>query len=58
MVRVMQWPDGEYLVTIHKTLENAITGPNQTPEWNQYKRYAIAINENDAPVGPWLGASK
>jgi hypothetical protein len=53
---VAKW--GPWLVTVHKTLENAITGPNQTPEWNSYTRWAIAIDENDQPVGEWFGASK
>lgn len=47
-----------WLVTVHKTLPNAITGPNQTPMWNSFKRYAIEIGADDQPVGPWLGASK
>lgn len=57
-IRVMQWPDGTYLVTVHKTLNNAITGPNQTPAWNSYPRHAIEIGANDQTVGPWFGASK
>ena len=57
-IRIMQWPDGTHLVTVHKTLDNAITGPNQTSVWNKYSRWAIAIDENDQPVGPWLAASK
>jgi hypothetical protein len=47
-----------WLVTVHKTLPNAITGPNQTPAWNTYKRHAIAIGADDQPVGRWLPASK
>lgn len=50
--------NGQWLVTVHKTLPNAITGPNQTPCWNGSPRWAIAIDENDQPVGPWLAASK
>ncbi len=57
-IRVMVLPDGDHLVTVHKTLQNAITGPNQTPIWNKYPRWAIAIDENDQPVGKWFGASK
>jgi hypothetical protein len=47
-----------WLVTVHKTLPNAITGPNQTPAWNSYKRYAIEIGADDQPTGEWLPASK
>lgn len=49
---------GPWLVTVHKTLPNAITGPNQTPAWNSNKRWAIEIDSDDQPTGPWLGASK
>ena len=57
-IRIMVLPDGDHLVTVHKTLTNAITGPNQTPVWNKYPRWAIEIGADDKPVGPWLGASK
>jgi hypothetical protein len=49
---------GELLVTVHKTLPNAITGPNQTPIWNSCRRWAIEIGADDRPVGRWLPASK
>lgn len=49
---------GEWLVSAHKTLPNAITGPNQTPCWNGAERHAIEIGAGDAPVGPWYGATK
>jgi hypothetical protein len=53
------WGDGSrWLVTVHKTLANAITGPNQTPMWNHCQRWAIAINDNDQATGEWMGASK
>lgn len=47
-----------WLVTVHKTLPNAITGPNQTPMWNSYTRWAIEIGADDQAVGKWLPASK
>lgn len=53
------WGDGsKWLVTVHKTLPNAITGPNQTPVWNSYPRWAVEIGTDDQPVGRWLPASK
>lgn len=52
------WGDGSrWLVTVHKTLPNAITGPNQTPAWNRFPRWAAPVAEGDA-VGGWLPASK
>lgn len=47
-----------WIDTVHRTVTNAITGPNQTPEWNNFPRWAIEIGADDQPVGEWLGASK
>ncbi len=47
-----------WLVTVHKTIDNAITGPNQTPEWNSFTRWAIEIDADDQTTGKWLPASK
>ena len=53
------WGDGsKWLVTVHRPMPNAITGPNQTPAWNSFPRWAIAIGADDQPVGEWMGASK
>lgn len=49
---------GPWLVTVHKDVNAAITGPNQTTAWNGNARWAIAVDENDQVTGPWLGASK
>lgn len=49
---------GAWYITVHKTVENAITGPNQTPMWNKHTRWAIAIDANDQASGAWLPASK
>jgi hypothetical protein len=52
------WGDGsKWLVTVHQTLELAVTGPNQTPAWNSFPRFATAIDAADQP-GEWFGASK
>jgi len=48
----------KWLVTVHKSLEHAITGPGQAAEWSRWERWAIAIDENDQPVGDWYPASK
>lgn len=47
-----------WIDTVHKSLPNAITGPNQTPMWNRFPRVAIEIGADDQPVGEWLPASK
>ncbi len=52
------WAQWTWIDSVHKTLENAITGPNQTPNWNTIPRVAIAIGADDQPVGDWLPASK
>lgn len=44
--------------SVHRTLANAVTGPNQTPMWNGCTRWAIAIDVNDQPAGDWLPATK
>lgn len=53
---VAKW--GPWLVTVHRTLDLAITGPNQTPAWNHHTRWAIAIGDDDQPTGDWVPASK
>jgi len=50
--------NGQWLVTVHKTIEAAVTGPNQTPAWNKRARWSIVIDENDQAVGEWLPAHK
>ena len=62
-VRIMWFTEdfgggARWLTTVHKTLANAITGPNQTPQWNGLTRWAIEIDENDQPVGTWVPATK
>lgn len=47
-----------WIDTVHKSLPNAITGPNQTPMWNRFPRVAIEIGADDQPVGDWVPASK
>jgi hypothetical protein len=47
-----------WVVSVHKSLELAITGSNQTPEWNSCPRWAIAIGPDDQPAGTWQAASK
>lgn len=49
---------GGWAVTVHKTVEAAITGPNQTPMWNTCTRWALPIGADDQPAGPWLPATK
>lgn len=51
-------PTDRWLVTVHKTLTNAVTGPNQTPAWNGHTRYAVAIGTDDQPVGRWVPCTK
>jgi hypothetical protein len=48
----------EWMVTVHKTLLNAIAGPNQTPAWNNKIRWAIAIDAADQAAGGWAYATK
>lgn len=50
--------DGGWTPSVHRTLEAAITGPNQTPNWNTCPRYAVAIGADDQPTGPLLPAHK
>lgn len=50
--------NGQWIVSVHKSLDAAITGPNQTPMWNNRARWAVAIDANDQASGAWLPASK
>jgi len=50
------WNGSPWLVTVHRSLDLAIKGSNQTTAWNSFTRWAIAIDQDQA-VGPWLGAS-
>lgn len=53
------WGDGSrWLVTVHRTMPNAVTGPNQTPAWNSFPRWAVEIDADDRPAGEWFPASK
>lgn len=49
---------GPWLVTVHKTLANAVTGSNGSPTWNGTTRHAVEIGTDDQPVGTWIPASK
>ena len=52
------WSDGtKWLVTVHKSLELAVTGSNETPAWNRWERHAVVI-EGDVPVGEWIPCRK
>lgn len=48
---------GPWLVTVHRTLDLAVRGSNQTTAWNGYTRWAIEIDANDKPAGQWFGAN-
>lgn len=57
-IRITMFSDTDILVTVHATLNNAITGANQSPEWNNLTRWAIEVDENDQVTGEWIGATK
>lgn len=42
--------DGTWLISIHGTVQAALTGANQTPMWNSFPRYVLVIDDNDQPT--------
>lgn len=57
-IRVTEFPNGDLLVTVHKDLPTAVKSPNQTPVWNPFPRWAIAVTADDQVTGEWVPASK
>lgn len=53
-IRVLDFTseDGDgtgWLISIHGTVQAALTGPNQTPMWNRFPRHVLLIEEGDQP---------
>lgn len=48
----------KWIVTVHRTLELAVKGSNETTAWNGGERWAIVIDENDQPAGAWVPAPR
>lgn len=42
--------DSNWLISIHGTVQAALTGPNQTPMWNRFPRHVLIIGEDDQPT--------
>lgn len=50
-VRFLDTGNGRFLPSHHRSIAAALTGPNQTTEWNRYRRAVVEI-ATDTVVGP------